>query len=394
MRTLQLILAEIRLAVSPNARPVILFLLVFSLLLPIAALIAIPPQEEVMPSVNLSLVSTEVNHDMLNTIHAEFTKIDLIENVYIDDVETAKERLKRDETLLYMLFPDGFFVDSLAALKRESVRIVLNPSMPIESEFFSRMAEEITVTVIELESAYFAYADLVRPFFKDEAALQLHLDFILVGVLMRLLTRNRLVSSQKTPQFDLFGFVFASLLVVLVLFAGMLPMFFAGRDDRGGLTARFLASGFGDGRIQAARTVTGLPFVILSLLPALIVFAASFALPLTFDVLAGLFLLYLCQAFFTLTCSRLGSRNMAAPLTAFGITFIHMLASGVIYPRELLPEAVASAGSFLPAANAHRIIFDTFAAYTSKVTLLPLLIAAFLFLLILLLSKRLRGRIA
>ena len=360
--------------------------------MPLLAIVALPPRENNMPTANLSLVSTEVNHDMLNTIYEEFSKIDLIEHVYIDDLETAMARLEQDETLLYILFPDGFFVDSLAALKRESVTIVLNPSMPVESEFFSRMADEITETVVELESTYFAYADLVRPFFKDEASLQLHLDFVLVGVLMRLLTRNRLVTSQEAPQFDLIAFVFASLLVVLVLFAGMLPMFFAGRNDRGGLTARFLASGFSDATIQVARTITGLPFVILSLLPALVMIAISFALPVTPKVLTTLFLLYLCQAFFTLLCSRLGSRNMAAPLTAFGITFIHMLVSGVIYPQELLPQSVASVGSYLPAAKAHMILFATFANYASTPTLSLLFSAAIMLFGVLLLSRKRRGR--
>lgn len=319
-------------------------------------------------------------------------KIDLIDMVYIDDIEAAKSRLARDEILLYMLFPDGFFVDSLAALKRDAVTIVLNPNMPVESEFFSRMADEITVTVVDLESAYFAYADLVRPFFVDEAALQRHLDFVLVGVLMRLLTRNRLVTSQEAPQFNLIAFIFASLLVVLVLFAGMLPMFFAGRDDRGGLTARFLASGFSDHTLQLARTMTGLPFVILSLLPALLIFTLSFQMPLSVELGIALLLLFFCQSFFSLICARLGSRNMAAPLAAFGITFLHMLLSGVIYPRELLPKIVTRIGSILPAANAHEIIFKNFAEDTRHTYMTPLLVAVIVLFLFLILSKKMRRR--
>ena len=83
---------------------------------------------------------------------------------------------------------------------------------------------------------------------------------------------------------------------------------------------------------------------------------------------------------------------MAAPLTAFGITFIHMLVSGVIYPQELLPQSVASVGSYLPAAKAHMILFATFANYASTPTLSLLFSAAIMLFGVLLLSKKLRGR--
>lgn len=394
MRTARLIAASFRLAWSPSSRPVILCLIVFSLLLPLITAFFVPKPVESLPSASISLVSDETDNDLLDTLQSEFQKIDLVDTVYIDSLQDAAARLENGETLLYMDFPDGFFVDSITAMKREPVEIVLNEDMPVEGEYFARMADEITVTLVELESAYFAYADLLRPFFATPEALQNHLDLTLFAFLMRLLTRNRLVTSLDAPQFDIVAFVAASLLVVLVLFAGLLPLFFTSRDDKLGVSARFLASGFSDWQIQAARLLSGLPFVLLVMVPLFVVAVTVYGFALTWPTVLAALLLYTVQALLSMLAARIGTRSVAPVLLAFGLMFVHMLFGGVIYPEELLPRAVVSFGQYLPAAAAHRVAFTTFAEYQAGVTLTPLLYAVPVLALLLVITGPRRRRLA
>lgn len=393
MRTVRLIAASFRLSWSPTARPVIACLLVFALILPVAALLLVDPgrSEQNLPSVRLSIVTNEFGNDMLETIQTEFEKIDLIDAVYTESREDAERRLKQNETLLYIEFPSDFFVDSLAAIKREQVNIVLNEQMPVESEFFARMADEITVTVVDLASAYFAYADLMRPYFPSPEALQRHLDLILLAVLMRLLTRNRLVTSQDAPRFDIVAFVWATILVILVLLAGLLPLFFAIRDDRLGLTARFLSTGLGDGQIQFARIVAGLPFAVLAVLPLLILTVTIFGFALPLTLLKSLLVLYIAQASIALLAARFDTESTGPVLLAFGLTFLHLLAGGVIYPAELLPPAVRSVGAFTPAAQTHALAFAVFSGKDSSMST-RLIGGTMLLALLLLITGRLRRR--
>lgn len=367
MRRLELIRAQFRLSFSPSARPLLIGLLVFSLVLPIVTMLLVPPSETTLPLVSMAIVSNEADNDVLQTVVSEFGKIDLIKSVslFSNEQEAAAE-LERGNILLYMAFPQNFFIDSLAALKRDTVKIVLHPDMPVEGEFFARMTDQITISVVDVAAAYYAYADLIQPYYTSETALNRHLDATIFGLLLRLLARNRLVTSQDAPKFDLVAFAFASILVVLVLFAGLLPMFFAKRDDQLGLTARFQASGFHLFTIQISRLITGLPYAGIALLPLLLIMNLSLGYPLTPTLLCNLVLLYLVQGTLALALTALSKDATTPVLVTFGITLLHMLLGGTIYPQELLPKALRGLVAFVPAGIVHENAFASATAYEAQ----------------------------
>lgn len=364
MRLLELIRAQFRLSFSPSARPFLIGLLIFAVVLPTVTLILVPPSDATMPLVSIAIVSKEVDNEVLQTVVSEFAKIDLIKSVSLFSNEhEAKEQLERGDILLYIAFPESFFVDSLAALKRDTVKIVLHPDMPVEGEFFARMTDQITISVVDVASAYYAYADIIRPYYTSEKALNRHLDTTIFSLLLRLLARNRLVTSQDSPKFDLIAFTFATILVVLVLFAGLLPMFFANRDDQLGLTARFKASGFHPLTIQITRLITGIPYAALALLPLLLILKLSLGYTLPLALLFNLLLLFLVQGALALTLTGIGKEAATPTLIAFAITLLHMLLGGIIYPQELLPKAIRGFVTIVPAGTVHESAFAHFTSY-------------------------------
>lgn len=356
-RFLTLTATELEMTLSKRARKISVSLIIFALLLPLVfSVVGRGSKFEVNP-VSIAIVDSS-GEDLLEQIRDELSKIDLIKTVYHVSLEEAKELLDSDLITLYLLFPPTFFEDSFAARPRDPIEIHLNPLRAVESEYFSRFADEVSLAISELSGSYFAYVDLVRPLYPSEFLFKRKMDMTVAEIFMRVLQRNRNVISMSMPRFDMFSHLITSGLITFTLFFSLLPLSYSRRDKESGLERRLTSLGLPLAARRLSRLIAALPWYLVTLTSVSLVMRLGYLVmisPLSFLSLIALWLVFglLFEVF-----GRRFNRGSTASLAAIAVVFVALLTGGILYPRSLLPKAAASFGSILPSGLVQNAVFE------------------------------------
>jgi len=85
------------------------------------------------------------------------SKSQYLDQVYFDTFEKAKERLDRNETILFFTIPPDLFEQTGTGSVRESIHLYLNPQKPMEASAIATLIRQYYFAIDRIYSAVFGY---------------------------------------------------------------------------------------------------------------------------------------------------------------------------------------------------------------------------------------------
>ncbi len=353
----RLILLHLREALS--LRTLALFLTV---LLATAFLFAAMPAltqagKEVAYDLPISLVDPEgsVVSDSLATILGGMNGMG---EVFREDIETAKGRLERNEILMILEFPAGFFDTTNQLAKRPPVILWLNDRMPAETAIFLRALLSVADSIGGMQGAYMAFAEAVQPLFPDKAAYDRQLTRTFSQVAVWALMRRGVITMNEGARLNTANHVLASVVCLLTMQTGLLLLTQAADERRNGVSRRLMLGGVPWFLSPITRTFVGMLWAGVAFVPLFAGLKAVFPESRPEVMLLGALALYwvtalLCQA----VGYAAGGGALALPGAFLGILAL-LLLGGCIYPQSIMPAFLQPLMPLTPAYHAYQAVYS------------------------------------
>lgn len=296
-----------------------------------------------------SLISTaiaEILHGMNDMGH-----------VYLEDLETALERLERNEILMVIEFPVGFLESSQALEKRPPVTLRLNPRMPAESALALRELLGVADSIAGILAPYMSFASTIQPLYQDSVAYHRQLERSFAQLITWVMTRRAAVTLDETHRLNTGFHLVSSLLCLLCMQTGLMLLSQTEADSLSGVNVRLALSSATWFLSPLARGIAGFFTAGASFVPLFIGLKARFP-ESQIGMMVGAFL---CLYWITATLCQAAGYLAGGSVMALSGTWLAILAllllGGCIYPETLMPGFLRPLMPLSPAYHAYRAVY-------------------------------------
>lgn len=300
------------------------------------------------------------------TLYDQFSNLDAVKTIHSDTLEVAQKRLERGEVLMIMIFPEDFYLDTVRGVDRGNVTVYLNEQMPTEATFFVRLLEDVADSVIHLEAALHAYADLVEPLHDDAHLASRHVEAATVDMAFRLVGRRSILEIDPDQEFVTVRHVISSIATLLAMLTSLLLISQVLQERQSGLHERLLIANVRPWRMVVAKQILLWFWLFIGFIPLLAFLSVFKPHARLLPMVVGLFLLSLtCSAWLMALAYRVTMRQTTL-LVGWIIILVLALAGGAIYPFTLLPRWLQTISVLSPARFGYRIVFDELAGQSLR----------------------------
>jgi hypothetical protein len=327
--------------------------LLFSNQLPIQ-----PSQGQLFRPVSLSIVDDDKSL-ISYTLADQFADLSVVDQIYVESLESARQRLSQNDILLILVIPQGFYEATVQGGERPSLTVYLNEHMPTESGLFVRMLNNMAASITALQSAIFTYHDLALPLYSDPS--QYNDISIQAGtnLVFKLVGRQSILAVDDRSKLGTVQFVVSSLLCVLAMLTGLLPLLGVQRERRHGLHERLVLAGIRWWQSILAKQTIGLLWLIAGFAPILAGLERFYPTMQFWPAVAAILLLYWITSLLAQGLAYLEPPGDIVILLAWMGLFLFLVLGGCIYPWELLPAWLQNIGLLSPARWSQQFIYQS-----------------------------------
>jgi hypothetical protein len=328
----------------------LIVLLIYSVL--IALISPILKSEEKADSLGQHLqfsvsIVDEANSYFSELIAEVVKDVKYLDQVYFDTFEKAKERLDRNETILFFTIPPDLFEQTRTGSVRESIHLYLNPQKPMEASAIATLIRQYYFAIDRIYSAVFGYQKEYVKLGGDENHSWLQTTKHALNSLSAYFTKDRFVEKGRTPDQSAIYHALSGILVLFAFIPAMGVLYQTSRLHETDLEDRTILIA---GRISPAisRVLIGLTWWIALVIPWLIALRIAGVLETllpTALVLAGVYLFGACLMLFV---GRAHAPTVGVFQVGWLIFFALILFGGVFYPTSLFPAWLRAGARFTP----------------------------------------------
>ncbi len=320
-------------------------------------------EKSIFEPVDLSVVD-EDNSIISYTVIDQFRSLDVVGTVYIESLEQALGRLERDETLLTLLIPAGFYEQTRQGLDQSGMTVYFNDKMPVEAMVFRRMLNHAADSIVGIQSALYAYQDAIIPLYDHADDVWIQAEAASVDLAFKLVARKSILDIRVTTQLNEVDFVISALSTLFAAITSLLVLMHIRYERQTGLHERLLTANVSLPALAGARQLIWLLWLSAGLVPLLAVLSSfypdiHFVTLYTTLVLAGLAFSGWMMVFAYKT--QLHESHL---LAAWLLTLALLLLGGCIYPHALLPDILQKASVLSPARWSFLLVYNSLSGQT------------------------------
>lgn len=335
--------------------------LVFLLIIPLTIFflrgLPLLNEEDLQVFTQFSISLVEEDQSMLSQlIKDQLSEIEILEQVHLDTRQEAGERLAADEILLIVIIPTGFLEQTMAALPREALEVVLNPNMPTETAMFVQFINDLARSITSIQAAYFAYTDLAKDLYEESDIYYKMLEATFLRLFLKALGRHAAVEQGQVLHFKKEVFVLSSLLCILTLLLALLNFLIVQQEKKSNILERQLAAGISWWEQLLARQLASTIWLLAGMAPVLGLIARLFPQFQPAQAVLAICLLYWTASALAQAYSLFGTASESKIIGAWLLAFFFLLLGGLIYPLQLLPEWLIPFSRLSPAYWAGSLI--------------------------------------
>lgn len=327
----------------------------------------------------LSISIVDLDESVISyVIRTQMSELETIENVYLDDMDTARKRLAANEVLMVIELPEGFYEQAVSQDHRDSIKIWLNQQMPAEANLLARMLNHAADSISSIQATLHAYQEELRFVIEDDQQFQKYSEAATLDVAFKLIQRSSMLVIEQEARMRQVWFVAATLLSLFAMLPALLVLMLVQQEISSGQHARLLAANVPWWKLHLAKTIIGLIWLLAGLIPMALVSRDFIPQLKLWLVLAALVPLYLTTSFISIALAYRSHRTESVMLTAWMLLLAFLLFGGAIYPRQLLPEWMVTLQPVSPAYWSFTIIYEALyeRAVAVRTYILPLIITA------------------
>lgn len=297
-------------------------------------------------SVSASLVDEDrsfIGQAMVNYLE----DISYISAIYQDDLETALDRLERDQVMAVLRLPPDLFKEARRGNQVQPVEFWLNPRMPAEAGQIGILVRQYAAAFNYLYSAIFGYQKVyVHLGGSEDKSWEKATNHSLNTLIMYFGRSDYAGDGDYLP----FSPVVHALAGILLIFSLLPAMGCLASTSRQAYTAYedrlLLASGYGP--LMVTRLLAGALWWLL-IIPGLLFLLDRAGVLVSFGITATLlFTAYLAFALLMLTLGRARAPAVTVLLAGWFIFFALLVLGGALYPISLFPSWLHKLASFSP----------------------------------------------
>ncbi|NLW11343.1 MAG: ABC transporter permease [Clostridiaceae bacterium] len=291
-------------------------------------------------------------------IRTQMSELEMIENVYLDDMETAQKRLAANQVLMVIELPEGFYEQAVSQDHRDSIKIWLNEQMPAESNLLARMLNHAADSISSIQATLHAYQEELRVVIDDDQQFQKYSEAATLDVAFKLIKRGSMLVIEQEAHMHQVWFVSAALLSLFSMLPALLVLMLVQQEVSSGQHARLQVANVAWWKLHLAKIIIGLIWLITGLIPMAFISQEFMPQLNMWLVLASLIPLYLTTSLLCITLAYRSSRTESILLTAWMLQLAFLLFGGAIYPRQLLPDWMITLQPLSPAYWSFTIIYE------------------------------------
>lgn len=308
--------------------------------------------------VSLSIVDSD--QSMISQILVrELSDIEFIDQVYLESLDKAQERLAANEILLILVIPAGFYDQAVRGQEKSPLTIYLNDRMPSETAVMVRLFNNIADGIVSVQAAYFAFCDHLRPLYANNEKTYIQiLDAAFLRVFFQMMARKSCVVVNDSGSFQTIPFVISGLLCLLSLLTSLLCLLEVQRDRKFFIQDRLKACGVNWLTLYLSRQMAGLFWLAAGFTPILIVLHFLFSEMNWTWICLSVFMLYFIGSAWFQAWGQFGSTGEEKVMGAWLILFLMLLLGGSIYPKALLPSYIRVLMPISPVYFAFQLLYQ------------------------------------
>jgi ABC-2 type transport system permease protein len=295
------------------------------------------------------------------TLIDQFSDLDAVDEIYVEDLASAQKRLQANEILLILVIPENFYEETVRGGERSSITVFLNERMPAESAVFTRLLGNTAGSVTAIQAAVFAFQDLVGPLFQDYQPYSDAVELAATHLAFRLVGRQSLLAVDDSGKFGTIYHVISALSCLLALLTGLIVLAKVQSERRLGLQARLVLAGVSWWQPMLARQLIGLLWLAAGFGPLLAALHRLYPDRPFWPIIGAVVLLYWSASLLSQILGLLAPPGETALLAAWLGLFLLLLAGGCFYPWQLLPDWLQKAGLLSPARWGYLLIYRSLA---------------------------------
>ena len=314
-------------------------------------------EKSIFEPVDLSVVD-EDNSIISYTVIDQFRSLDVVGTIYVESLEEALDRLSREETLLTLLIPAGFYEETRLGLDRSGMTVYFNEKMPVEAMVFRRMLNHAAASVVGIQSAIYAYQDAIMPLYDDPADVWIQAEAASVDLAFKLVARKSILDIKETSQLNEVDFVVSALSTLFAAITSLLVLMHIRYERQTGLHERFLTANVSLPAMTAARQVVWLIWLSAGLLPLLTVLSGFYPNMRYATLYAALVFAGLAFSGWIMAFAYSTQLHESHMLAAWLLMLVLLLCGGCIYPHALLPDILQRTSFLSPARWSFLIVYN------------------------------------
>lgn len=331
-------------------------------------------ERSVFQPVRLSVVD-EDQSIISYTLVDQFENLDIVEQIHLDTLERAQQRLAAGEVLLIMVIPENYYEDTRAALNQSSITVYLNETMPAEATVFIRMLNNASDSIAGIQSALYAYEDALLPLYDDPQVLNRQVEAATVDLAFRLVGRKALLKVDQSSQLNTVLYIISSLLTLLAMMTSLLILSQVQQEKKSGLHNRLILAGIRSWQLAAGKQLILLIWLLTGFSPLLVLIRNIYPHSRSWLLISALVLVCLASSAMMMIMAYLSPGQETTLLSAWLLLLVFLLAGGCIYPYALLPSWLQFFSIISPARWSFLLIYNELAGRQLSLTGLAVLAA-------------------
>ena len=315
-----------------------------------------PDASTLFPPVSFSIVDLDDSF-ISRTLIEQISKMSLVDQVFVEPLDKARERLTANETLLILVFPEDFYEISMRSEQRPPINVYLNSRKPVETALFVRFLDNMASSIEGVQASFFSFAENMLPLYIDQEAYVKALDGAFSYIALQVLGRRSVIKIDETGKLNTVFHVISSLVCLLTMQTSLLLLTQVHQERSSGVHERLLLAGVRWWQPVLARQLTGMCWLAAGFAPLLAglfhVYPGAAMTPLILAVL----ILYWVTGLLCQSLGYIGKPGDTVLLGAWLGILALMLLGGCIYPEPLLPAVLQEAGKWTPAYWAFQVTY-------------------------------------
>ncbi|MDD4081288.1 MAG: ABC transporter permease, partial [Eubacteriales bacterium] len=277
--------------------------------------------------------------------------------VYGEDQASALARLERNEILMVIQVPRGFFDISLSLQKRPPITLWLNPRMPAETAIFVRALRSYADSIAGIQAAYVSFGESIRPLYSDINDYNQELTDTFSQLAVWALARRGVITTDETARMSTPLHVIASIVCLMCMQTGLLLMAQAQDERKSGVMYRMALSQAPWWASPLARQLAGLLWAGVVLAPLLTGLKIYYPQARLESILPAVLCLFWVTAAFCQGAGYLSGGSVLALPGMWLFILAMLLLGGCIYPQTLLPDVLKPLMVLSPAYFAYQTVY-------------------------------------